>query len=129
MIINKDINLSEDDIVKETNLEKLLDWKIKLQGIISSILTKSNVENWHLLPPRAKSAYRYNYTLFRMVRTRYASLLETKRQETGYRSERARKRDRTLYAKFMEVAKREMDKSEYKRILSIAQQELANERE
>lgn len=98
--------------------------KMMLEGIITSILNKHNAESWHTLPPRAKSAYRYNYSLMRMTRTRIACLLEAQRVRTGYKSERAKKRERTLAAKFMEVAKQELEKSEYKRLLTIAQQEL-----
>lgn len=122
MIENRMISVSEVDIRNENDLEKLTLWKMELSGIITSILNKNNADNWHQLPPKAKNAYRYNYALLRMARLKIARMLEDKRLASGYRSERSRRRDRTLAAKFMEVAKQKLPKETYKQLLEIAQQ-------
>ena len=128
MITSKPLNLSEEDILKETNLETLFNWKSEINSYKNSILIKFNVDSWKDLPPKVAMNYRFHDTLERIVRSRIGYYKEIAKQNSGeYRSERSRRKDRTLQAKFMEVAKRILNKEDYKQILNIAQSELGME--
>lgn len=124
MIENKELGITEEDVLKETDIQILNSWRNSLQSQMTSILNRFDVTHHNELPVSAKRAYRYIKTLDRIIASRYGVLVTEMKVSNGYVSERAKRRNRTLIAKFMEVAKRELDKSEYKRILEIAQKEL-----
>ena len=125
MIVNKELNISGNDILLQNDLSILREWKQHLDSVLTSILNHHNADNWYLLPPKTKSAYRYQYSLNLMVRKRIGVIVTDAKIANGYVSERSKKRDRTLSNKFMEVAKRELNKTEYNRLLNIAKKELS----
>lgn len=121
---NSDLNISHEDVDVQTDVNVLNNWNLSLSEIEASILNRYSVNSWKELPVKAKNKVRRIYLFRRYVRSRIASLLNEERKENGYQSERSRRKDRTLVAKFMEVAKRELPKDVYNHILSIAQDRL-----
>lgn len=120
-----DLDITHDDVDTETNIDVLNKWALSLWETESAILNLHLANSWKELPAKAKSKYRRIFIFRKYIRSRIALLINDERKAAGYQSERSRRKDRTLVAKFMEVAKRELPKEEYKRLLSIAQTELA----
>lgn len=123
MIFDKELNLSEEDISNSTNIEQLSNWKNSLSSKLTSILNRYEVNGWQELPIKAKTAYRYSFSLYKSCGRRLAFLYEQSKSASGYVSEKDKRKNRALCNKFMEVAKRELPKDLYERILQIAQQE------
>lgn len=124
---NVDLDITHEDVDAQTDVDVLNKWNTSLAEIEASILNLHSVNSWKELPVKAKNKVRRVYLFRKYIRGRIASLLNEERKINGYQSERSRRKDRTLIAKFMEVAKRELPKAEYKRLLAIAQEELSKE--
>lgn len=124
---NADLDITQEDVDAQTDVDVLNKWNASLAEIEASILNLHSVHSWKELPVKAKNKVRRVYLFRKYIRGRIASLLNEERKANGYQSERSRRKDRTLVAKFMEVAKRELPKDEYRRLLSIAQEEISKE--
>ena len=124
---NSDLNISHDDVDAQEDIDVLNKWNLSLAELEASILNLHKVDSWKELPAKAKTKVRRVFLFRKYIRSRIASLLNEEKKANGYQSERSRRKDRTLIAKFMEVAKRELANEEYKRILAIAQNELAKD--
>ena len=126
---NPDLGITHEDVDAQTDLDVLNKWNSSLWEIEASILNRYSANSWKELPIKAKKKIRHVYLFRKYIAARIASLVNEDRKAHGYQSERSRRRDRTLFAKFVEVAKRELPKEVYKRLLAIAQTELAKEKE
>lgn len=124
MIYNKELNISEDDISVEDDLQTLAYWRDALNAQLTSILNRFGVDNSQELPLAAKRAYRYIHTLERMAYKRYGALKMDIAVANGYIHESARRKERNLASKFMEISKRELSTEDYSRILELAKNEL-----
>lgn len=127
MITNKQLGITEEDVMLEQDIETLADWRADLDTQIASILAHNSVNSWRELPPKAKSAYTYVVALQKIVKKRIGDISEVMKIETGYRSERQKRKDRHLAGVFMEVAKKELPKDDYARLLTLAQEKLQSQ--
>ena len=118
MIYNKELNITEEDVVKETDIEVLLRWRTSIESQITSML--AGVDSWTMLPDKKKTAYKYMFTFNKMIRRQIGVV----RRENGWVSERSKRKDRSLSMVFMQVAKKELRKEDYARLLAIAQSEI-----
>lgn len=124
---NKDLDITIEQIQAEENVDQLHSWRNSLQLIMDEVLRKNSTDNWHTLPQRAKAKYQRTKYFDKVIARRIGCVFGKLKSQAGYQSERSRKKDRTLIAKFVEVAKRELPKDEYKRLLAIAQDEISKE--
>lgn len=129
MIYNKELGISEDDISVEDDLQTLAYWRDALNAQLTSILNRFGADNSHQLPPSAKNAYRFVFTLERMARKRYGALRTDIAVANGYVHPSEMRKARHLASKFMEVAKRELSNEEYLRILQISKDEIKSDME
>lgn len=124
---NKDLDITIEQIQAEDNVDQLHSWRNSLQLIMDEVLRKNLTDDWHTLPPRAKAKYQRTEYFDKVIARRIGCVFGKLKAQAGYQSERSRRKDRTLVAKFMEVAKRELPKEEYKRLLALAQDEISKE--
>ena len=124
---NPELDITCEDVDAQTDIQVLNQWAYDLYQIEMSIFARNSVESWKDLTGKAKRKYLHVYAFRKYIRSRIHRLLLDERIESGWQSERSRKRDRTLIAKFVEVAKRELPKEVYQSIMTIAQEEISKE--
>ena len=117
----------DKQIETEDDIDKLNSWRNTLRLVIDGIYRNNSTDDWHKLPPIARKKYQLTVSFDKIIAHRIGQIFAIRKTTPGYQSERSRRKDRTLVAKFMEVAKRELPKDVYKRLLEIAQEEIAKE--
>ncbi len=115
MIYNKQLSITDDMILSESDLAVLTRWRCSIESQITELV--KDVDEWRKLTHRGKTKYKCLLTLKKILGKRIAAV----KIELGYRSERSRRKDRTLAMLFMQKAKEMLDKETYSNILSAAQ--------
>ena len=122
MVYNKELNITEIDVENQNNIDTLNEWMKSLESQIASILIGS--DGWTTLPQNKKIAYQCMVTLRKTVKRKIGECWLKIKEENGWKSEKNKRKDRTLSMVFMKIAKKELSKEEYFRLLSIAQNEI-----
>lgn len=122
-ISNPFLNLSFDLIDSECDIAKLSEWAIRIEQFLIALLDDNGADDWKELPGNKISIYKWHYNLKRYIGYKKAKI----KNENGYISKREIRRHRTLTMKFMEVAKKELPKELYDKILDISKEKLEKE--
>lgn len=107
-LYNQKLEVSESDIKNETSIEKLNEWKFRLESQLKNINHNLRRREHVIDNVRIKDARFYAVTFLEFVTMRLKELKESTKKDT------------LLMRKFMKVAKIKLSKDLYKEILKEA---------
>ena len=125
MIFNKELGITEEDVLNQEDIKILNTWRVSIESQMVSLL--AGTDDYRNLPHRKKIKYQYLFSLRRMVKHRISECLFEIKKDSGWISERSKRKDRTLSMEFMRIAKRELSKEEYSRLLELAKSKIEEE--
>lgn len=124
-IKSKVLDISLEDILNEYDQQVLVNYNIRLKSYLAQLLRDNEVSYYKELPKNDYKDYLIHDSLRRSVSSRLGYFKEIIK-ESGelFWTESNKRRNKKLYIKFMEVAKRELDENMFKNILSKARDEI-----
>ena len=126
MIYNKKLGISDEMINNEEDMDVVMGWRREIEAEIVEFNLRT--ANYPELSRNQKKARAILYSLRLLCKSRM-SLYDLQLKEEGkWKSPREVKSDRYLASVFMEVAKKQLPKPEYRRLLEAAQ-ELVRQRQ
>lgn len=125
MVFNKELGITEEDVLKEMDILKLAEWQSSISSQRADI--RNSVCSMKELSNKARKALDYMLVLEHMIKARIRAVKEIKRQENGYISPKERRKQRYLHDRFVAIAKKELETDIYNRIMEQAKQQIKEE--
>ena len=122
MIYSEKLNLSDEIINNETDINAVINWKKEIEKELADFHLRTS--HYQRLSNKQKAAKSALLSLRNLCKSRIGEYNLKLKEDGKWKSKQDFKSERHLASVFMELAKSELNKDEYNRILNLAKEKI-----
>lgn len=122
MIYSEKLNLSDEIIKNETDINSVINWKKEIEKELADFHLRTS--RYQCLSNKQKAAKSALLSLRNLCKSKIGEYNLKLKEEGKWKSKQDFKSERHLASVFMELAKLELNKDEYNRILNLAKEKI-----
>lgn len=123
MIYSEKLNISDEMVNNESDINVIIDWKKEIEKELADFHIRTS--RYSHLSNKQKIAKSALISLRNLCKNKIGEYNLRLKEEGKWRSHRDQKQERHLASIFMEIAKIELNKDEYNRILNLAKDRMS----